>query len=372
MPAQLSQLSMATQRSPVEKRLPMARSSRATPGSCRRAAAMLLALAASGVATAHAHAILLKPSMRMNPGWPSLSKDGHYGPVGKPPWSKDAPFYPYACNFAGGHNCGGPLCYKHDTIDDCTPSAVGNPPDPCFGDLPGTRVVTKGPATADPLPKDFYTPFANASQAVDPETNQPWIDSGLEATEWCAGDEITTHSAIQRDHNGIWRWEYQRSDDGGGGRRVTEAKFREQNATEWRWFSNDPQTRYYKADAKTPIAHDECFNYTTGESMGRGSWTERISQCKTPNNWNGESNVSWGGGGKGTGNSPETYTASTWTLPVHIAPGKYTFRWIWYGGVTLDGAVLDTKFGDGPEPALFANCVDITVKPMGTCHRRSP
>ena len=35
----------------------------------------------------------------------------------------------------------------------------------------------------------------------------------------------------------------------------------------------------------------------------------------------------------------------------------------------MDGTVLDTKFGDGPEPALFANCVDITVKEMGTCGR---
>ena len=76
-----------------------------------------LVLATSSVATAHAHAILLKPSMRMNPGWPRLSK-GHYGPVGKPPWSS-APYYPYACNFAGGHNCGGALCYKHDNISDC-------------------------------------------------------------------------------------------------------------------------------------------------------------------------------------------------------------------------------------------------------------
>ena len=326
-----------------------------------------LVLATSSVATAHAHAILLKPSMRMNPGWPRLSK-GHYGPVGKPPWSS-APYYPYACNFAGGHNCGGALCYKHDNISDCSPSTVGNPPDPCFGDLPGTRVVTKGPSAADPLPKDFYMPFVNASEALDPLTEQPWVDTGLEATEWCAGDEITTNTAIQRDHNGIWRWEYQQSEGGG---RVTEAKFQEQNATEWRWFSNDPLTRYYKADAKTAIAYDECFNYTTGASRGRGSWTERISQCKTPSNWNGDPNISWGGGGKGVGNSPETYTTSTWTLPADIAPGKYVFRWIWYGGVSMDGTVLDTKFGDGPEPALFANCVDITVKAKGTCRSLPP
>ena len=323
-------------------------------------------LVASGIAAADAHAILLKPAMRMNPGWPSMSNG--YAPLGKPPWPRNTTYYPYACNFAGGNNCGGALCYKHDPIQDCTPVSVGNPPDPCFGDLPGTRVTTKGPPTADPLPHDFFMPFVNASEAVDPVTNEPWIARGLEPTEWCAGDEISTHTAFQRDHNGIWRWEYQKQrEEGGGG--LSEAKFREQNATEWRWFTNDPQTRYYKADAKTPIAHDECFNYTTGVSQGRGSWTGRVSQCKTPNNWNGDANVSWGGGGKGTGNSPETYTASTWTLPADIEPGKYVFRWIWYGGVDMDGTVLDTKFGDGPEPALFANCVDITVKEMGTCGR---
>eukprot|EP01043_Picozoa_sp_COSAG02_P053821 COSAG02_NODE_6001_length_3882_cov_5.986783_1_plen_366_part_00 len=344
----------------------------ATPRRVRaRAAAISMAMLRTVVLSAcatmvHSHAILLKPAMRMNPGWPSVSKTGQYRPLGTPPWSDTQHYYPYACNFAGGHNCGGALCYKHDTIGDCTPSNLGNPPDPCFGDLPGTRVVTKGPATTDPLPNNFFMPFTNASEARDPLTEQPWIDSGLEPTEWCAGDEVTTNTAIQRDHNGIWRWEYQQNDGSG---RLTETKFQEQNATEWRWFSNDPQTRYFKADAKTSIAHDECFNYTTGASQGPGSWTEMIPQCKTPNNWNGEANISWGGGNRGTGNSPETYTASIWTLPPDIEPGKYVFRWIWYGGVSMDGTVLDTKFGAGPEPALFANCVDVIVKPKGTCTR---
>ena len=273
----------------------------------------MLTMLAANVAITHAHAVVTKPAMRMNPGWP-LSKTGE--PVGKGPWPT-LPYYPFACGHTGGSNCGDALCWKHDTIHDCRPSNVGVPPDPCFGDLPGTRVVTKGPGAAispDYHPADFYDPFGNASAALNPETNQPWIDNGLNATEWCAGDEITTHTTIQRDHNGIWRWEYQQVDGG----HVTEAGFT--NATAWRWFSNDPHTMYYKADGKSPIAYDACFDYDTGASKGRGSWAANISQCKTPARWSPNSQISWGAGGGG--NVPETFAAATWTLPADLSPGK--------------------------------------------------
>jgi len=248
-------------------------------------------LLASFVACALGHGTPTFPAMRPNPA------------MAHPPYSA-----PYGCPYCQGdrHAC-------EDWSKKCSP------PTPCMRATPNKTV----PPAAFGRYKDVLHPDGH-----------PWVDEngGQEPmTKWCPGSTLDLRYFIKADHNGVWRWEAQRTDGN-----ETEAAF--SNITDWRWANNDPNTRYYYSDGHSPLPAHECIS--AGEHDNETvPWANNIPHCRN-----------------------EMFAETTFTLPKTLTPGRNVFRWYWYGGMTPEGQRVK-----GPEPGLFLSCVDVMVEDPKTC-----
>merc|ERR1711865_1246625 len=131
---------------------------------------LLLILALLSLEGADAHGTVTKPAMRYNPS------KGRYCP-----W------------------CQGSQTSCVQDPEKCAP------PTPCWGGIPGSQIS-----------KQFFGKWKNH---VGPD-GKPWIDgSEVEQTAnaipiWCPGDAISTHTFVNADHNGVYRWESQLASPG--------------------------------------------------------------------------------------------------------------------------------------------------------------
>ena len=75
---------------------------------------------------------------------------------------------------------------------------------------------------------------------------------------WCPGDVIPTHTFVNADHNGVYRWESQLAAPG----RELEQKF--VNFTSWKSVNQNPDADFYASDASdgttcTKLVPRKCY-----------------------------------------------------------------------------------------------------------------
>jgi len=191
------------------------------------------------------------------------------------------------------------------------------PPTPCYG------------ATANKTV--FPAAFGDYKEVLHPD-GSPWVDpdGGSKALpHWCPGSTLDLRYFIKADHNGVWRWEAQRTDGV-----ETEAAF--EHITDWRWANNDPNTKYYYSDGHSPLPAHECISAGEGDNE-TAPWDAHTPHCRN-----------------------EIFAETTFTLPKTMTPGRNVLRWYWYGGMLPTGERVK-----GPEPGLFLSCVDVIIDPPG-------
>jgi len=245
---------------------------------------LLLILALLSLEGADAHGTVTKPAMRYNPS------KGRYCP-----W------------------CQGSQTSCVQDPEKCAP------PTPCWGGIPGSQIS-----------KQFFGKWKNH---VGPD-GKPWIDgSEVEQTAnsipiWCPGDAISTHTFVNADHNGVYRWESQLASPG----RETEQKF--VNFTSWKSVNQDSDADFYASDGTTKLIPGKC--YKPGKCA---QWTPKCSHCRN-----------------------KVFSNTTLTLPSNMPSGQTVLRWFWYGAMKTSGERVT-----GPEHSLFVNCKDIVVGTTEQC-----
>jgi len=161
----------------------------------------------------------------------------------------------------------------------------------------------------------------------------PWIDptGGTgKVTTWCPGTTVPFRFYSNADHNGVVRWESQLASPGA----ETEEGFK--NFTDWVSFNNDPATNYYTKDGEK-LQPDVCSSVDV-------PWAPEVGHCRD-----------------------DVFAETTLTLPADMPAGQTVFRWFWVGAMKTDGTRVN-----GPEPSLFANCVDIVVGTPEQCGNLEP
>jgi len=213
----------------------------------------------------------------------------------------------------------------HGTIT--IPAMRANDMNPYCPDCQGDQVACSesGPGGCTPVtpcygatPASLVTPdkFNGLKDAIAPD-GTPWIEQNPSKTTWCPGETYTIRYHILADHNGVYRWESSLGLPGS----ETEESF--VPFTDWISFNADANTKYYFEDG-TEWDRNSCIN---------GSWTPHVTHCKD-----------------------QAFAETHLTIPSNLSQGETVVRWIWFGAMNTDGTAAV-----GPEPSLFANCVDITI-----------
>lgn len=193
----------------------------------------------------------------------------------------------------------------------------------CQGDQVGCSA--SGPVGCVPVtpcygatPASLVTPdkFNGLKNATAPD-GTPWIEQNPSKTTWCPGETYAIRYHILADHNGVYRWE---SSLGAPGSETEESFV---PFTDWVSFNADANTKYYHEDS-TEWDINSCIN---------GSWSPHVTHCKD-----------------------QAFAETHLTIPSNLPQGETVVRWIWFGALQTDGTPAV-----GPEPSLFANCVDIVV-----------
>jgi hypothetical protein len=179
--------------------------------------------------------------------------------------------------------------------------------------------------------------FGKWKNLVGPD-GTPWIDGsdmGQLKNEsegaipiWCPGDVVRTHTFVNADHNGVYRWESQLAAPG----KETEKGFA--NFTSWNSVNQDPAADFYASDGTTKLSPGRC--YAPGKCA---TWTPKCSHCRN-----------------------NVFSNTTLTLPSNMPAGPTVLRWFWYGAMQIDGERVN-----GPERSLFVNCKDIVVGTAEQC-----
>jgi len=209
---------------------------------------------------------------------------------------------------------GGWCPWCQGAINWCDPNATQHcqPPTPCWGAVYNTHVP--------------YEKFGKYKNLTAPD-GTPWVQASTDKPVWCPGKRVDFKYYINADHNGVYRWEAQPFD----GTPVTEKGFN--NFTSWRSVNNDPDTKFYAEDGRTPLEPGNCI------SGHGGPWTPEHSHCRD-----------------------NIFAETSMELPAGMKPGPTTMRWFWYGAMTTSGERVK-----GPEHSLFVNCVDIDVGTPEQC-----
>jgi len=186
-------------------------------------------------------------------------------------------------------------------------------PSPCWG--------APGPTTVGVSRFSGYTGLKDSN-------GEYWIDQtdGNDTRPiYCPGETFHYSVLLTADHNGIHQFQTMQGKPG------SEKEQLFKPISGWKTINNEDDITYYLIDGITPQKPGTCKSGV--------AWKPEIGHCRD-----------------------DTLYKDSITLPANLPPGDTILRWVWYGGMTVDG-----KKVIGPEHSLFVNCKDIIIGTPQQC-----
>jgi len=213
-----------------------------------------------------------------------------------------------------------PWCQGTQEACDPTPSV------PCIPEKPCWTTPSGGTVSPNKYGQDF-------SSLMAPD-GTPWVDPNGGPSQppavWCPGQSYPIRYYVNADHNGVFRWESQRSSPGA----ETEANFR--NFSDWYSFGGNPEAKYYNHGTEL-LAPGICGN-------GGDEWSNDMGHCQD-----------------------DVWVETRVSIPSNMEVGETVVRWMWYG-------CMDTQMNRHHrcELSMFVNCLDVVIGTAEQCGASPP